>query len=97
MVESKKYEKNEFLKKEPQAEQFFKKCLGADEFLNGWYRYCLWLGDCTPAVLKDMPETMKLVEAVRAFRIKSKSVPTNKLANTPTGNFSGVEGLLQKY
>ena len=31
-----------------------------------------------------MPEAMKRVEAVREFRLASKSAPTRKLANTPT-------------
>ena len=77
-------EKNEFLKKEPQAEPYFRKWLGSDEFLNGWHRYCLWLGECTPAELKNMPECLKRVEAVRKFRLQSKSKPTQKLAETPT-------------
>ncbi len=77
-------EKNEFLLKEPQAEPYFHKWLGSDEFINGWCRYCLWLGDCSPTELKNMPESMKRVEAVRKFRLASKSAPTQKLAATPT-------------
>ena len=77
-------EKAEFLNKEPQAEPYFRRWLGADEFLNGYHRYCLWLGDCQPNVLKTMPESLKRVEAVRQFRLASKSAPTQKLAETPT-------------
>ena len=76
-------EKIEFLKKEPQAEKYFRRWLGADEFLNGWHRYCLWLGDCSPAELKAMPEAMKRVENVQKFRLESKSEPTQKLAERP--------------
>ncbi len=77
-------EKNEFLKIEPQAEVYFRRWLGAHEFLNGYHRYCLWLGDCSPGELKAMPEAMKRIEAVKAFRLASKSTPTQKLAATPT-------------
>jgi hypothetical protein len=77
-------EKADFLKKEPQAAQYFHRWLGADEFLNGWHRYCLWLGDCSPSELRNMPEVMKRLEAVKEFRLASKSVPTQKLAATPT-------------
>jgi hypothetical protein len=77
-------EKAAFLTKEPQAEPYFKRWLGADEFINGWHRYCLWLGDCPPNVLKTMPEAMKRIEAVRQVRLASKSAPTRKLATTPT-------------
>lgn len=76
-------ERNDFLKRESQAEPYFRKWLGSDEFLNGWNRYCLWLGECTPAELKNMPECLKRVEATRKFRLQSKSKPTQKLAETP--------------
>lgn len=77
-------EKDDFIKIEPKAEKYFRCWLGADEFLNGWHRYCLWLGDCSPTELKLMPEVIKKVDAVRKFRLASKSAPTQKLANTPT-------------
>ncbi len=73
-----------FLAGEPQAKSYFRRWLGADEFLNGYYRYCLWLGDCPPSELKKMPEALKRVEAVKKFRLASKSPPTRKLAETPT-------------
>jgi hypothetical protein len=77
-------EKIAFLEKEPQAAPYFKRWLGADEFINGWHRYCLWLGDCPPNILKTMPESMKRIEAVRQVRLASKSAPTQKMATTPT-------------
>lgn len=77
-------EKAEFLRSEPQAEKWFRRWLGADEFINGYRRWCLWLGDCPPNELRQMPEAMKRVEAVRQFRLASKSAPTRKLADTPT-------------
>jgi hypothetical protein len=77
-------EKTEFLRREPQAEKWFRRWLGADEFINGYQRWCLWLGDCPPNELRQMPEAMKRVEAVRQFRLASKSPPTQKLADTPT-------------
>ena len=76
-------EKNEFLEKEPKAIKWFKKWIGSDEFINGYFRHCLWLGDCPPDELRKMPECMKRVEAVRQFRLKSSSEGTRKLAETP--------------
>jgi len=76
-------EKAEFLKLEPAAAVYFRKWLGADEFINGWNRWCLWLGDCPPEELRKLPECMKRVEAVRRLRLESKSAPTRNLANTP--------------
>lgn len=77
-------ERDEFLRKEPKAKDWFRRWLGADEFINGWERWCLWLGDCPPNQLRSMPECMKRVEAVKQYRLESKSPPTKKLANTPT-------------
>ncbi len=77
-------EKADFLRREPQAEKWFRRWLGADEFINGYHRWCLWLGDCPPNELRQMPEAMKRVDAVRQFRLASKSAPTQKLAETPT-------------
>jgi len=77
-------EKNEFLKKEPAAKKYFRRWLGSDEFLNGWQRWCLWLGECPPSELRQMSECMKRVELVRKERLDSKSPPTQKLASTPT-------------
>ncbi|MCP5449787.1 MAG: class I SAM-dependent DNA methyltransferase [Gammaproteobacteria bacterium] len=77
-------ERDEFLKREPAAAPYFRRWLGADEFLNGYERWCLWLGDCPPEALKRMPEAMKRVEAVRKYRLNSKSAPTRKIAETPT-------------
>jgi type II restriction/modification system DNA methylase subunit YeeA len=77
-------EKKYFLEKEPQAAPYFRRWLGADEFLNGYHRYCLWLGDCSPTELKKMPEALKRIEAVKNFRLASKRTSTVKLAQTPT-------------
>jgi hypothetical protein len=77
-------QRDEFLKREPTAAPYFRRWLGADEFLNGYHRWFLWLGDCPPEALKRMPEAMKRVEAVRKYRMDSKSAPTRKIAPTPT-------------
>jgi hypothetical protein len=77
-------EKNEFLTLEPKAAKWFRKWIGSDEFINGWHRWCLWLGDCPPNQLREMPMAMERVEAVKKFRLASKSAPTQKLASTPT-------------
>jgi hypothetical protein len=77
-------EKAAFIDKEPQAAPLFRRWLGADEFLNGYHRYYLWLGECSPTELKAMPEVMKRLEAVKRFRLTSKRISTKKLAETPT-------------
>ncbi len=77
-------ERDAFIAIEPASAKWFRRWLGADEFINGWERWCLWLGECPPSELRKMPEALKRVEAVRKFRLESKSAPTQKLAQTPT-------------
>ena len=77
-------EKNEFIAKEPLSEKWFKPWIGSQEFINRYYRYCLWLGDCPPNELRKMPECMKRVQAVKEYRMSSPSAGTRKLADKPT-------------
>jgi N-6 DNA Methylase len=77
-------EKDAFIALEPKAAKYFHRWLGADEFLNGFERACLWLGDVAPEVLQSLPECSKRVNQVIAVRLASKSAPTKKLAETPT-------------
>ncbi|WP_342663163.1 type IIL restriction-modification enzyme MmeI [Rudanella lutea] len=73
-----------FIIQEPQSKKWFRRWLGSDEFINGYERWCLWLGDCPPGELRQMPEAMKRVQAVRSMRSASSRASTKKLANTPT-------------
>lgn len=77
-------ERDAFIAIEPSSKKYFRRWLGSDEFINGWERWCLWLGEAAPAELKGMPEVLKRIEAVRKVRLESKSEPTRKLAATPT-------------
>ena len=73
-----------FILTEPQSAAFFHPYYGAYEFIHRKPRYCLWLGECSPAELRKMPQCLKQVEAVRKFRLASKSPGTVKLADRPT-------------
>lgn len=69
---------------EPNALQFIKRFLGAQEYINNEVRYCLWLVGANPSVLSKMPLVMERVKAVREMRLASKKAATNKKATTPT-------------
>ena len=77
-------EMRDFIRKEPASEKYFHPWYGSREFINRVPRYCLWLGDCTPAELRKMPRCMERVQAVRDFRLESKSAGTRKIAEKPT-------------
>jgi len=79
-----KEEMNEFVKKEPKSAQYFKPWYGSEEFIHQKPRYCLWLGGCSPAELRQMPHCMKRIEAVRDMRLASNRASTRKLADRPT-------------
>lgn len=76
-------EKTDFLNREPGAKSYFHRWIGSREFLHGESRWCLFLGDATFAELKELPRCRERIEAVREYRLASKSVPTRKLADRP--------------
>lgn len=79
-----KEEMEDFIKKEPSSKKYFRPWYGSREFINQKPRYCLWLGECTPAELKAMPHCMERVKAVREYRLASPSPGTVKLADKQT-------------
>lgn len=77
-------EKINLLAKEPLAEKWLRPVLGAREFLNGIERWCLWLVGIAPHELRQMPEVMKRVQAVKAFRLASTAASTRVHADRAT-------------
>jgi hypothetical protein len=76
-------QRDELVGIEPAARRWIRPYTGAQEFLNGEHRYCLWLVDASPTDLRALPHVMKRIEAVREFRQRSKAETTRKLAATP--------------
>ncbi len=77
-------EKESLIKAEPQAAQWIRPFMGAEEFINKTPRWCLWLVDCAPKELRLMPEVMKRVQAVKDMRLASTDKQTQQDAGTPT-------------
>ncbi|MFQ1867825.1 DNA methyltransferase [Aeromonas veronii] len=76
-------EREQLLEKEPQAERWIKRVLGADEFLNGRERWCLWLVGISEEELASMPLVERRVQLVASTRIKSPDKGAQKLAERP--------------
>ncbi len=72
-----------FLQHEPNAAQYIRPLLGADEFIDGKRRYCLWLVGVPLDVIKTMPLVAERVEACRQDRLKNGAADRKKLAATP--------------
>ena len=73
----------EFLQQEPEARQYIKQLIGAEEYINNKKRYCLWLVDVLPANLRHMPLVMERIRRVREMRLNSPDLGTRKKADTP--------------
>lgn len=76
-------EKEEFLKAEPQAEPFLRPYMMGKDFINRKPRFCLWLVNAEPTILKKCPMTLERIKNVREFRLKSTRDNTLKAAQTP--------------
>ena len=77
-------ERDELLLSEPLAERYIRPYIGSEELINGNGRYCLWLEDADPQMLRKMPRVMARIEAVRKMRLASTKIPTQEQALSPT-------------
>lgn len=78
-----KNEKEEICSKYPNSEILFKKLMGANEFINGKERYCLWLKDIEPSLYKNNSVIINAIKNVKEFRENSSREATKKLADVP--------------
>jgi hypothetical protein len=78
------FEKEEFVGREIKSEHLFKPFVSAREFLNNEKRWCLWLVNIGPKELRELPEVMNRINAVREMRLKSTKLATVKWAKFPS-------------
>lgn len=80
-------EKEALIAAEPLAEQYIRPFIGANEFLNGKTRWCLWFHGVSDVKrnhdLKQMPQVQARIQAVKAMREASCDKQTQKDAATP--------------
>lgn len=65
-------EKGKLLIEYPQAAVYLKRLIGADEFIKGTERWCLWITDKDLDLAMNIPEIKKRIDKVRVFRQSSK-------------------------
>ena len=80
-------ERAQFIASDSRCEPLIKRCLGGDELLNGGDRYCLWLVDFAPSLLKSLPLVSARVEACREKRLASKDAGARKLGEERSYQF----------
>lgn len=67
----------------PQASSLIKQYHGADSYINGNIRYCLWIKDEDIQLANSIPPIKERIDGVRDFRAKSKAESTIAWANKP--------------
>ena len=77
-------EREELLKKSPVLARYVRPFVGADEFIKGKKRYCLWLDGANPEDLMHSAELARRIDAVRECRNASPKAATRQLAKFPT-------------
>jgi hypothetical protein len=77
------HERDSILNEYPQAERIIKKYHGADSFLYGDLRYCLWITEKDSSFAYSIPPIKTRLDKVRDFRLKSKAESTVLYADRP--------------
>ena len=76
-------EYQEIIVKEPELKKWLHPYIGADEFIKGKKRWCLWLKHASSKDILNSKILSEKVEAVRQFRLSSKAKTTNGYAKVP--------------
>lgn len=76
-------EYQEIVSKEPLLKKWLHHYIGADEFIKGKKRWCLWLKHASPKDIMSSKILSEKVESVRQFRLSSKAKTTNSYAKVP--------------
>lgn len=77
-------EKEFLLRQYPFSKDWIHAYVGATEFIRSKKRWCLWLVNAEPNLLRKCPFIMKRIEQVRNFRLNSRAKATQKFADTPS-------------
>jgi hypothetical protein len=76
-------ERNELIAETPQAESFVKRFFGPSEFFYDKKRYCLWLVDAPPNLIRSSRIIRDRISKTKENRLASKAEGTRKFADTP--------------
>ena len=76
-------EREDLLHKNPEMSRYVRPFIGADEFIKGKERYCLWLDGANPEDLVHSTELARRIAAVRECRNASPKAATRQWAKFP--------------
>ncbi len=89
-------ERDSLLRDSPDASRFVKRFLGAQEFIRGEQRYCLWIEDKEREEAEAIPALKCRIEAVAKMRSESKAAETRPAAAYPH-RFRQIQSVAQKH
>jgi len=78
-----KSEKETFINTEPLCSKYIKKYIGAEEFVNGGERFCLWINEDEVNNAFAIPLLADRFSLCKTFRLSSKKEATRKIAQVP--------------
>ncbi|TLX54201.1 lactate dehydrogenase [Stutzerimonas nosocomialis] len=89
-------ERGAVLGETPEAMRFIRRFLGAQEFIRGEQRYCLWIEDAERADAEAIPELKRRIDAVAKMRAESKAAETRPAAAFPH-RFRQIQSVARNY
>lgn len=76
-------ERSDLIRKSPNADKFIKRLYGADEFVKGNIRWCLWIKDEDLEEANNIPDIKLRLENVKLMRLNSSKQATKNCAEAP--------------
>lgn len=76
-------DRDEILTSEPTLDQVIKPYFGANEFIKGKMRYCIWLHNEPFEIIKNSKILKERIASVEKFRLESKAKTTRSYAKVP--------------
>lgn len=89
-------ERDVILRESPGASRFIKRFLGAQEFIRGEQRYCIWIEDAERTSAEAVPELKRRIDEVAKMRAESKAAETRPAAAFPH-RFRQIQSVAQNY
>lgn len=75
-----KEEKDDLLLNHPEAMNYLKELYGADDYINGKQRFCLWISDDDRKEAERIPCIQERINATKEMRLKSPDEGARKMA-----------------
>ena len=89
-------ERSKLLSESPAAKRFIKPFLGAQEFIRGEQRYCIWIEDNEREEAEAVPQLKHRIELVAQMRRESKAAETRPAAEFPH-RFRQIQSTAKNY